>query len=294
MKKWIALVVAHFIFYPLQAQPIRIGLMADCQYCNCDYSEKWQNDYKQGLPRLQEAVDTFNTEQVDLTLHLGDFIDRDFVSFKAVTPIFEQLQMPHYHVLGNHDFSVKSTHKAKVATALGLEHPYYLLHKKDWTFIILDGTDISLYKYSDSTKIQEADSIRLSYLHQGRTQAMPWNGAISSNQLSWLEQHLALADSAKQKVIVFCHFPILPKGNANLWNDIELVQIMESHYSVKAFINGHHHPGNYVNHNEVHYLTLQGMVRGKEQNAFSILSLSGDEITVRGYGRSVNRVLTIR
>lgn len=287
---FIALLV--IVSFTSKAQTLKVGLIADCQYCNCDYSERWNNDYRQGIPRLIEAVDTFNQRNVDLTFHLGDFIDRDFKSFNEVSPLFEQLTMPHYHVLGNHDFSVADSLKKTVPTILGLEKlSYYTIHKNNWVFIVLDGTDISLYKTNDTTQIKEAEKIRKHYENLGRIQSKPWNGAVSEQQLVWLESQLRLADKTDKNVILFCHFPILPKGDANLWNDTELITLIEQYSSVKAFINGHHHPGNYMVHKGVHYLTLQGMVRTKKQNSFAIISLENNKIVVQGFGREPNRVL---
>ena len=276
------------------AQDFKVGLIADCQYCNCEFSEQWNNDYQKGLPRLIAAVDTFNTRNVDLALHLGDFIDRDFKSFSEVSPIFESLTMPHFHVLGNHDFSVVDSLKTQVPQALGLEQPYYTIAKNNWLFIVLDGTDISLYKTNDTAFINDADKNREYYENLGRSQAKPWNGAVGGLQMVWLESQLRNAEKANQNVVIFCHFPILPEGSANLWNDVELVQLIEKYSSVKAFINGHHHPGNYMIHNNIHYLTLQGMVRTKEETAFSIITLKENQIEVNGFGREPNRILNFK
>jgi len=274
------------------SQSIRIGLIADCQYCECEYSERWNNDYQQGLPRLIEAVDTFNNQNVDLAFHLGDFIDRDFKSFNEVSPIFEKLTMAHYHVLGNHDFSVADSLRTSVPKVLGLnKHPYYSIKKDNWVFIVLDGTDISLYRSNDSSYLIMSELTRQHYEELNRAQAKPWNGAVSSEQINWLETQLQKADKRGKNVIIFCHFPILPEGDANLWNDVELVSILEKHSSVKAFINGHHHPGNYVVINGIHYLTLQAMVRSKDKNAFAIITVKNNQIEVNGFGREPNRIL---
>jgi predicted phosphodiesterase len=273
------------------AQPISIGVIADCQYCDCAYSKQWTNDYSSGLPRLKEAVDTFNLADVKYTFHLGDFIDRDFASYGVIIPVYEQLEMPHYHVLGNHDFSVADSLKNLIPLTLGLDANYYTLNQGEWEFIFLDGTDISLYNTTDSTQLTFAEKQRLTYLRNGRTQALPWNGAIGQTQLTWLNKELKKAEVNQKKVLIFCHFPILPKSDANLWNDIELIKLLEKYASVKAYINGHHHPGNYVLHNNIHYLTLKGMVRTKEKNAFAILKLHHNYIEVKGFGREPSRKL---
>tara|TARA_R110002050_G_scaffold141251_2_gene266343 strand:- start:45925 stop:46803 length:879 start_codon:yes stop_codon:yes gene_type:complete len=277
--------------FQLRAQDLTIGLIADCQYCNCDYSSRWNNDYRSALPRLQEAVDTLNEIKTDLTFHLGDFIDRDFKSFKLVLPVFNSLQMPHYHLLGNHDFSVDDSLKSQIAPILQLEQSYYAVSKGKWKFIVLDGTDISMYKTANKDTLAQAEKIRQHYLNEGRMQAMPWNGAIGNTQLAWLKNQLESAQKEGLNTIVFCHFPILPTNEANLWNDKEVVEIIESYSTVKAFINGHHHPGNYVYHHHVHYLTLQGMVRTKEANSFAYLTLFNHKIVVKGYGREPSRIL---
>lgn len=60
-------------------------------------------------------------------MHLGDFIDRDWKSFDVVVPIYDQLKAPHYHVLGNHDFSVAENKKVEVPKRLGLTSRYIAL-----------------------------------------------------------------------------------------------------------------------------------------------------------------------
>ena len=284
----LSFIIANSFVY---AQSLRIGLIADCQYCSCDFSEKWNNNYSDSPARLTAAVDTLNTIPTHITFHLGDFIDRDFTSFKVINPIYNSLSMPHYHLLGNHDFSVEDSLKSSVMDQLSLAKPYYVVSKNNWKFIVLDGTDVSVYNTTDKQKIQKADSLRKVYLNEGRAQAKPWNGAISTTQLAWLDQELELADQANKNVIVLCHFPVFPSGDANLWNDVEVMTVLERHKSVKAFINGHHHPGNYAFQNGIHYLTLKGMVRSKKLNSFADIELKSDRIIVTGYGREESRIL---
>ena len=291
MTKFIFIISFYLMSALSYSQNLRIGLIADCQYCDCDYSERWDNNYRQALPRLKAAVDTLNAKRVQYTFHLGDFIDREYTSYKAVDSAYESLNMPHYHLLGNHDFSVKDSLKSSVLSSLRLKKPYYVVSKQNWTFIVLDGTDISTYKSADRNDVSIADSIRQTYLTKGRTQALPWNGAIGDTQLNWLDTELTKADNSLNNVIILCHFPVLPKGDANLWNDKEVVEILEKHRSVKAYINGHHHPGNYMVQNGIHYLTLQGMVKTRNQTSFADIELQSNQIIVKGYGREKSRVL---
>ena len=275
------------------AQSVKIGIIADCQYCDCEFNEDWNNDYRKGWPRLKEAVDKFNSSELDLVFHLGDFIDRGFESYATVKPIMNNLTMPTYFVLGNHEFSVADSLKEQVLETLDLEKPYYTVKKNGWLFIILDGTDISPYSSSNSDKIIFANQQMEYYEKLGRPQAKPWNGAIGQEQLEWLEARLKEADNENLKAIVLAHFPVLPKAELNLWNDVEVVQILEKHKSVKAYFNGHHHPGNYANKKGIHYITFQGMVRSKDETAFSIVTLKKESIEIKGEGREPNRTLLI-
>ncbi len=277
-----------------QAQSLKIGIVADCQFCDCDYSERWNNDYRQGSPRLQEAVGKFNTNEVELVFHLGDFIDRDFSSFATVKPIMNGLKMPHYFALGNHDFSVADSLKGQVLEALDMTTSYYTIEKDPWLFIVLDGTDISPYSSMDSSKIAFANAQMEKYKNEGRPQAKPWNGALGKEQLRWLEAQLNDADKRKLNAIVLAHFPVLPLAALNLWNDVEVVQILEQHKSVKAYFNGHHHPGNYAEKEGIHYVTFQGMVLGKDDTAYAIITLDKKEITIEGVGCEPFRTLRVK
>lgn len=273
---------------------LKIGIIADCQYCNCDYNQEWNNDYRKAQARLKQAVEVFNQQQVDMVFHLGDFIDRNYSSYDTVMPIMQKLSMPHYFILGNHDFSVTDSLKSNVYKELNLERPYYTVQKNSWLFVVLDGTEISTYHSADSTETLKAQNLMVELKAHGRTQAEPWNGAVSANQLQWLNTQLDKADNEGLNAIVMCHFPILPEGVVNLWNDKEVVEVLNQHSSVKAFFNGHYHPGNYVEKEGIHYVTFQGMVRSQNENAFAVVDLSNQSIEETGYGREPDRSLKIR
>jgi len=277
-----------------QAQTLKIGIIADCQYCDCDYNEDWNNDYRKGPARLQVAVDKFNANEVEMVFHLGDFIDRNFDSYQTMKPIISKLKMPTYFVLGNHEFSVADRLKEKILPMLNMQQAYYTVKKNGWIFIVLDGTDISPYRSSDPQKIEYANQQMMKYEKMGRSQAKPWNGAIGDKQLFWLEEQLIEAEKANEKVIVLGHFPIMPILEFNLWNDVEVVQILNEHPNVKAYFNGHHHPGNYERKKGIHYVTFQGMVRSQNQTAYAIVEVSDTTIKIHGEGREPSRSLKVK
>jgi len=82
--------------------------------------------------------------------------------------------------------------------------------------------------------------------------------------------------------------PVRPINNAhNLWNDAEIVDIIEKYSNVKVFINGHNHSGDYIFKNGIHYITLTGMVN-TSINSFGILEIYTDAIFLKGFGRQEN------
>ena len=263
------------------------GAIADCQYC----SSKGRGARKFSLSekKLQQCVDHMNKLDLDFVVHLGDFIDRDYESFDVVGPIYNSLKMPKYHVLGNHDFSVKDELKIAVPEKLGLTSRYYDFYVKGWRYIILDGNDISFHAHpKDSQEFKEAGE----YYVKNKVKTGKYNGALGAIQLDWVEGLLKRASKKHEKVILFCHFPVYPPNGHNLWNAEELVNLLERYSCVKAYINGHNHRGKYALKNGIHYLTLKGMVDTNE-TSYGLVRVSDERILLEGHGRETDREMLI-
>ena len=127
------------------AKTFTFGAIADCQYCDADTGGA--RFYRDSPKKLEEAVTQLNTLDLEFTVHLGDFIDKGWESFDVVGPIYQNLKMPAYHVLGNHDFSVPDDKKADVHRKLGMPARYYDYMVNGWRFVALDGNDVSLHGY---------------------------------------------------------------------------------------------------------------------------------------------------
>ncbi|PHS01347.1 MAG: hypothetical protein COA78_22690 [Blastopirellula sp.] len=264
------------------------GVIADCQYCGVKGTGA--RKYSISDQKLAKCVDHLNTLDLAYTVHLGDFIDRDFKSFDVVGPIYNRLKMPKYHVLGNHDFSVADDQKKLVPQKMGLQSKYYHFGVKGWRFVVLDGNDISFHAYpKDSENYQFAAK----YYEEKKITSPKWNGAVSSKQLTWLKSVLKQADIRGENVVLYCHFPVYPENVHNLWNAKEVIETIESYNCVKAYINGHNHNGNYGKKSGVHYLTMKGMV-DTEETSYATIAVHADRLVVIGYGRQENRVLEIR
>jgi len=282
-----------FPFSYSQEPILKIGLVADPQYAN-----KPTNGiryYKESLWKLEEAIDTFNYKNVDFVQSLGDIIDDEWDSYDSILPIYNKLNpdIESYQLLGNHDFSVESTHLSELLEKLSMPYYYYSYSKKGWRFIVLDATDYSYF----SNPLHNHDIKKVNSYYENteeESNKQSWNCAIGKEQQNWLKQELDSADSLNQKVILFSHLPIRPKGNShNLWNDYEIVDIIENSANVVAFINGHNHSGGYVLINGIHYITIFGMV-DTMVSSYGILEIHKDNLVLRGYGNQQTLHLNIK
>ncbi|WP_199614166.1 metallophosphoesterase [Paenibacillus alkalitolerans] len=267
----------------------QFGLVADAQYADVD--PKGTRYYRASLEKLAEAVDTFNKNDLAFAVHLGDFIDRDAASFSKILPVFNQVNVPKYHLLGNHDFAMEGE---KVARLLGMPGLYYDFGYQGWRFIVLDTNDISTYAYPvGSEKYNEARNIYEVLKWSGVDNAQTWNGGVGSEQMVWLQNVLAKSVLAGEKVIVMGHMPLAPENMHNTWNDDALIKAFESAGNVVAYFNGHNHAGNYAEKNGIHYLNFKGMVETADTNAYSIVRVYPEGLVIKGYGREPDRVLMI-
>ena len=262
---------------------MKVGLVADPQYANQPPSGK--RHYRESLWKLEEAIDTFNYHKVDLIQNLGDVIDFKWESYDAILPIYDKLNpdIENYHLLGNHEFAVDSNYFKDILERLSMPDYYYYYSKKGWRFIVLDATDYAYY--SNSLHDHDIREIDLYFEKtKGQSNSYRWNSAIGSAQQKWLKQELDSAHLLGQKVILFSHMPLRPQNDPhNLWNDHEIVNIIEQSSKVVAFINGHNHSGDYEFQNGIHYITVSGMV-DTMISSYGILEFYNDHLVLKGYG----------
>lgn len=270
---------------------VKFGLFADSQYG--DIAAAGSRYYRQSLQKLRSCVDTLNREAgLQFTVGLGDLIDRDLASFDEVTAILQQSAVPVFQVAGNHDFSVAPDERPLVASKLGLQKAWYQFTAGDWQFVFLDGNDVSLHA-PDSASANRATGLLARLKAENRPNAQTWNGAVGSEQLRWLAETLREAAQAGRKVILFCHYPLLPFESHTLWNSEEVLQVIEPYGCVKACFSGHNHAGNYACRKGVHHVNLKGMVETADENAFAVVTLTTDQIRIRGFGREPSQTLPI-
>jgi manganese-dependent ADP-ribose/CDP-alcohol diphosphatase len=271
---------------------LKTGVIADPQYCDC--SSSGTRFYRETLKKLPAAVDTFNKYEVDFVVTLGDIIDRYYESFDSVLPIYNNLNMPDYKLLGNHAFEeVDDSLKDTIIYLYNMPDYYYYFSYNDWRFIVLDGTELAAYDSILHLDLwEEADSLWQSV--QGQINAVPWNGGIGRKQRQWIENAVTDAMNNGEKVILFCHFPVYPEHYLNLWNREDIIAIVEKYDNIVAYINGHNHDGNYGFLNGKYYITQKGMVETYDTSSFSILEIYDNKLVFKSYGLMKDHTISYR
>ena len=248
-------------------QPFAFGLIADIQYADKPIS----GGVYYTLGKLEECVADLNTKDLAFTIQLGDIIDGRYdqdgrndlaktrEDLDTVLSVYNTLNSRKYHVVGNHCVGAG---KQALLEKLEMQTSWYDFSYSCWRFIVLDGTDAGY-------------------------------GAIGSEQLNWLKNKLALAQTNNHKVIIFNHFPLLNAAGAHDVNPEPVLEILRGFDCVKVVFAGHHHGGGYAFRNSIHHITIQAMINGPKQNAYAVVEVFPGRLHIHGVGRVPTRILNI-
>ncbi|MGL5017854.1 MAG: metallophosphoesterase [Luteolibacter sp.] len=275
-------------------QPVlSFGLLTDVQYADAD--PEGERHYRESLPKLKTAVEWLAPKKLPFTLHLGDFIDRDFKSFAAVSPLLQALGHPVRHLLGNHDYTMAAEDKSKVLATLGMPRDFYRFRDSGVRFVMLDTNDLSTYKHPvGSPQDLEAAALLKKSVEENLPQAKPWNGGLSETQLTWLDAELTAADLEKERVILCGHHPLLTADSYRVWNSDAVLAVIDRHACVAAYFNGHNHAGAEEIRNGVPYITFKSVLHEPGVNSFSAIHLFADRLHIEGNGREASRDIPIK
>ena len=203
--------------------------------------------------------------------------------------VIASLQMPLYHVVGNHDFSVTADYKEKVYETLGMPSAYYTKSIGNWEFIFLDTNVITSYAYIPGS----ADHKFYTDLRREKFPfAKGWNGGFGDEQLEWLAERLADAESSGRKVALFYHAPAFtepaPRGGA-IDGPALLDVISRYPDTVKFVLAGHQHDGGYRQIGNTHHLTIKGQIEA-DSSTYAIVEITDTTVTVSGFGKQESHV----
>jgi manganese-dependent ADP-ribose/CDP-alcohol diphosphatase len=261
------------------------AVLTDIQYGDQETAGK--REYRKSPAKLRQAVDALNARHnLAFAIQLGDLIDSRSADLSPILSIFNQLRMPRYHVLGNHDFAAP---RDVLLRELGMPAAHYEFAYGGWRFLVLDGMEISASSQPGREMLQGLREKRAA-------NAFDWNGAIGPEQIAWLRSALKQSSQKKERVILFCHFPLLRESSRPdhlLWNHEAVRQIVEGESSAAAWFNGHDHQGGYAGHEGIHFVTFPGMVESGERNSYTIVDVYADRLELEGAGTAPSRTLRI-
>jgi manganese-dependent ADP-ribose/CDP-alcohol diphosphatase len=285
--------VLFFTVFASQAQDEKplfsFGLIADIQYCDCDSFET--RFYRNSPQKLENCLKDFADENLSFMVSLGDLIDKDIESYDVIIPKIKSSGIPMHYVLGNHEFDVEEEEKEKVIELLGMEKRYYDFSMQGWRFVITDGNYGGVNAWPEGSRnYKKGQKLLEKAKEAGLPQAQKWNGSLDKKQLKWLGKVLKDAQEKGEKIVLFSHFPIYPWGELNLYNDRQIVEMLEATPGVVAWINGHNHEGAYEKRSGIHYFTMRGMVETPRKNSYGIVDVYRNRLVIRGKGRESLRV----
>lgn len=289
--KFIQGIIFCFMLNPVFAQ-VKIGVFADCQYAPNEPSGT--RFYRNSQQKLKECLSEFSVDRdISLIAGLGDLIDNGFASYAVVNELVRASRKKIYNVPGNHDYNVENEFVDRVDKTAGFKKHWFTVSKKEWMFVFLNGFEISIQS-TDVEKVKMARNWIETLKKQNKPNCQEWNGALGKRQLNWLDRQLGKAEVQNKNVAIFCHFPLLPFDAHCLWDSDGAWAILENHPSVRIWINGHHHAGNFAEHNGIYFLNLKGMVETPDSNAFAKIGFGKENIVVEGFGREPDRVMNFQ
>lgn len=271
---------------------VRVGILSDIQYCDCedgtDFSGEEKRYFRNSLVIAQDAVSAFNGAGVDAVATLGDVIDGKCrglnitdVCLERVRTVLEQVTAPRYDLVGNHEL-YNFNRDALPCTGLKLmgegNKSYYSATHGNWDLIFLDSFETCLIGYDEGDERLKAaeDLMRVNNpnvlatgtgvdwfegLPVEKHRWVPFNGALSEEQVAWLRARLTASKAAGRHAVIFAHvalFAPASKPKTVLWNAEEVMALThEFADTVVAVIAGHDHDGGYgVDAAGIHHVTV--------------------------------------
>ncbi len=213
---------------------------------------------------LKEAVTALNAWEPDFVIQLGDLIEgRESQAvteqeFTIALEIYNELNVPKYHVMGNHDYSYIDYVNSYIAIKLwmetmGIPSSYYSFNVREFHFVVLNNAG--------------------------------WN--VVGEQLNWLQEDLS---SSNMTTIVFAHRPILPyEGMPADFGNPELQAVLEANRAVIAVIHGHLHENIQARINGIDYYAFENLHHLKDDPSYAEVYIYPDStIIIKGFGNQVS------
>ncbi len=254
---------------------LTFGVFADAHYAPTTYADRYCAG---SIDKLAACVETFNDRRLSLAVSLGDVVDgcgsvdEGLAYLAEFGETFARFRGERRVVLGNHDLETFT--KQQFLENCGVEgaKAYGSFDHGGVHFAVLDGNC-----HQDGTDFAAGDY----------DWADSW---VAEEQVEWLAEDLASA--VGRPVVVLCHECLdqpedEPPDPHVVRNHQQVRVVIENAGNVAAVFQGHCHPGRHCAVSGIPYITLAAMCVGPglESNAFAIVSIGEDAITIEGFGR---------
>jgi predicted MPP superfamily phosphohydrolase len=244
---------------------LRFGIITDIHFS----TEEEPAAAAQTSADLRTGLDYWQRKDADFIMQLGDQIrgsdKHKEEELRQVSSMLNSFPGTIRHVLGNHCLALP---RQTLMAALGLQAPFYSFTMKGFRFIVLDGMDVSMLRIPETPE----DYQTLAVFH-AHPELHDYCGAVGLQQRFWLKRELQEADRLEERVIVFCHFPLLPETTDQkhglLWNHAEIAELIASSSCVQVCLSGHYHYGSYARYRGIHFVVLSAFVNRQEHPRFT-------------------------
>lgn len=262
--------------------PLRFGIITDIHYGNGD-REAERSD-------LHDCFSFWQQNNTAFAVQLGDLIDgkgpEAEENLEGITASLREYPGALYHVAGNHCLGAPLERYLKET---GLDSPYYTFSANGIRFIVLHGMDIN----PESHPLLPSDRKRKKLQDQD-----PWAnlycGAVGERQIHWLEQQLESAHNAGEKVVMFCHFPLLKETSDEphglLWNHNEVTDVLCRYKNIIACFTGHLHRGAYFQRYGIHFMTMPPFIKRNEPPHYSCGMIELDNALLTVYDQDMSEL----
>lgn len=245
---------------------------------SADIPNLYGYNQRDGAPKLQDAVNFWNTITLDFVMLNGDYVDDAFGSFGTsrslaanladldrIEVIFSKVSVPRKYLFGNHDMISMS--KANFIAHTSMPAKNYSWDINGIHFIALDA-DFS------------ADTDGTDYDTSNFTQLIEF---IPPGERTWLASDLA---ATSLPCVVFCHMSLdNDSSNLNVDNAPAVRTILEASGKVIAVITGHEHTNRKSVINGIPYYSMMAMTTGTyPTNAYAVVNVYSNKIVVKGQG----------
>lgn len=302
-------------------------MFADCQFGDKPDEERDDGSgrvkyFRDSRRRLREAFLDFERRASDLSgvLNLGDLFDgyndddntqrpvlrgemqeetreKNWRDLKVVADIVNSSSTRVFHCVGNHDCSVSKSDFLSAVKATSMGEYYSVPMPRKWRLVILDTTDLNpRYVAVDSNDYGAAYAFAKEAADDDREDIVAWGGGIGPTQFAWLESELKDAKEKEERVIIASHNALhrdAARYQMSAWNSDAVSSLIEESGVVKICLAGHDHPGKYLYHHGVHYVTLEAMLESKNETSYAFLDVYQHEAVLTGVGAATSRRMRV-